>query len=586
MTTASALRQATMARFAPPPRLKLSTWIESNIRLPPESAVPGAMRLWPYQREIADAISDPTIERVTLVKSIRIGFTALLTGAIGAFCVNEPSAILVLLPTQADCRDYWVSDCEPVFAASPALARALAADRKEGARDTLTSKRFAGGSLKIVAAKAPRNLRRHTARVLLIDEADGMEQTAEGDPIKLVEGRTLNFKNRKIVIGSTPTFQDTSAVLASYEASDQRVFEVPCPSCGAFTEIMWGNIVWPPDDPSAAAFECPHCKTLIDERHKAVMVGRGQWRATKPEVRGHAGFRLNSLVSLLANASWAKLVAEFLIAKDDPSLLQPFTNTVLGQGWSTPSMINESALMARAESFDLDHIPREVLIVTAGADVQDDRVEISIVGWTRENEALILAHVVIWGGYQDQATWNEVDELLLRSRWNHPHGGSIRIDAAIIDASDGDHYDQVVRFCFPRMNRRVFAGKGAGGARPSFQPTKGKQGLGKLVIVGVDGLKNRIFDCLQRGRGIRFSRSLEPVYYEQLAGERRVVRYVRGQPTRRFERIGRARNEALDALVYAFAVRSAVPVSFDRRESELRGTAGPRRSLASQLAKW
>jgi hypothetical protein len=28
----------------------------------------GAVRLWPFQREIADAISDPDIERITLVK--------------------------------------------------------------------------------------------------------------------------------------------------------------------------------------------------------------------------------------------------------------------------------------------------------------------------------------------------------------------------------------------------------------------------------------------------------------------------------------------------------------------------------------
>ena len=45
--------------------------------------LPGRVRLWPYQREIADAISDPLIERVTLVKPVRVGFTTLLTGAIG-----------------------------------------------------------------------------------------------------------------------------------------------------------------------------------------------------------------------------------------------------------------------------------------------------------------------------------------------------------------------------------------------------------------------------------------------------------------------------------------------------------------------
>ena len=39
---------------------RLSEWIEANVRLPEGvNALPGAVRLWPYQREIADAISDP-----------------------------------------------------------------------------------------------------------------------------------------------------------------------------------------------------------------------------------------------------------------------------------------------------------------------------------------------------------------------------------------------------------------------------------------------------------------------------------------------------------------------------------------------
>jgi phage terminase large subunit GpA-like protein len=573
------------AAFTPPPKLKLSEWLESHIHLPAgSSAVPGALRLWPWQRQIADAISDPLVERVSLVKAARVGFTTLLTGAIGSFVANDPAPILVLLPTEADARDYMVSDIEPIFSASPALAKALAADRgPEADRDTLTSKRFPGGSLKIVAAKSPRNLRRHTTRILLIDEADAMEPGAEGDPIRLGEMRTLTFANRKIIIGSTPIFEDTSAVIRAYGESDQRVFEVPCPECGAFHEIMWGDIEWTDGEPETAAYRCPDCKVLIAERHKAQMVSAGQWRRTKPEVEGHAGFRLNSLVSLLANARWGTLAKEFLSAKSDPARLQSFTNTILGQGWSTPSMISESVLASRAEPFDLNAIPSEVLIVTAGCDVQDDRVEISVVGWTRESVACVLGHFTVWGSFQDDSTWLEVDELL-RSRWRHPHGGQLKIDAACVDGSDGDHHDKVLNFCFPRMSRRVFASKGLYGARPAFQMQKGKRIGAKLALIGVDGLKNVIFDRLQRGRGIRFSNSLEPVYYEQLASERRVVRYVRGQPARRFERIGKARNEALDCLVYAFAARTPVKVAFDYREADLRGKAAPPISIGKLLA--
>jgi phage terminase large subunit GpA-like protein len=125
--------------------------------------------------------------------------------------------------------------------------------------------------------------------------------------------------------------------------------------------------------------------------------------------------------------------------------------------------------------------------------------------------------------------------------------------------------------------------KGVFGSRPGFAIAKGKKVGGRLAIIGVDVLKATVFDRLQRGRTIRFLNTLEPSYFEQLASERRVVRYKRGQPVRRFERISaRARAEALDALVYAFAARQAVTITFDRREAELRRTA-VRRSMASML---
>ena len=572
-----------MRALIPPPRLPLSQWIERSVHLPSTSAAPGPMRLWKYQREIADAISDPAIERVTVVKSSRIGFTSLLVGAVGNFVVNEPSPIICLLPTEFDARDFVVSDIEPCFAASPVLRLALSPDRGDADRDTLTSKRFTGGSLKIIAAKAPRNLRRHTARILLIDEADAMEIGAEGSPITLATRRTLSFANRLIVIGSTPVFSDTSAVLRAYGESDQRIYEVACVSCGAATEIQWAHIEWEPDRPDTSAFRCPHCKALVEERRKAGMVEAGQWRATKPEVRGHAGFRINALISPLANAAWGKLAAEFLAAKDDPSELQTFSNTILGQGWTSPSMVDESTLAGRAEPFDLSNILPEVLTLEVGGDVQDDRIEASVVGWSRDNTAFVLGHFVIWGSFTDASTWDELEELL-RTTWKHPFGGRLKIDAACIDAGDGDHYDAVMNFCVPKLRRRVFPIKGMYGARPGFAMAKGKKVGNKLALVGVDTLKNVIFERLQRGRGIRFSQSLEPVYYEQLAAERRVVRYARGMPVRRFERTGRTRAEALDCLVYAFAARQAVPIAFDRREAELRGSPLERRSIGSMLA--
>lgn len=580
MTTLAEVCITALRSLVPPPRLQLAEWIQANLVLPSDvSAQPGPIRQWPWQIEIANAISDPGIERISLCKPVRVGFT-LLTAAVASYVANEPCSVLVLLPTESDARDFVVSDLEPTFNATPAVRGLLSSDMADGeARNTLLHRRYGGGSI-----KAPRNLRRHNAKVLLIDECDAMQVSAEGSPIKLAERRTLSFPDRKIVLGSTPLYSETSHVLKSYSESDQRVFEIPCSVCGVFVEVLWEHIEWPPGEPTEAAFRCPHCHELVHERHKPNMVSAGRWRITRPEVQGHAGFRLNSLISLLANASWGKLAVEFLAAKDDPSLLQVFVNTYLGQGWTEAgSEIDETTLRSRAERFDLNYIPASVLIITIGADTQDDRIEAVVCGWTRHGECLVLGYFTIWGSFTDDATWDEFDELL-KTRWKHPFGGLLKVDATVVDAGDGDHFDQVLKFANPRMGRRVFAGKGMAGNRPGFAMAKGKRIGGKLAIIGVDVLKSTIFEKLQRGSTIRFSDSLEPVFFEQLASERRVIRYVRGQPVRRFERIStRARAEALDAMVYAFAARQAVTVSYDGRERALHGE--PKKSFAVMLPR-
>jgi phage terminase large subunit GpA-like protein len=95
MIAVEEIRDRALAALRPPPRLRLSDWIEAELRLPEgTSALPGRVRLFPFPRGIADAISDPLIERITLVKPARLGFTTLLTAAIGAYVANEPCAVL------------------------------------------------------------------------------------------------------------------------------------------------------------------------------------------------------------------------------------------------------------------------------------------------------------------------------------------------------------------------------------------------------------------------------------------------------------------------------------------------------------
>lgn len=152
-----------LSQLRPPPRLPLSQWIEGGKKKGlclPDGLVaePGPIRLWAFQREIADAIGDPTIPRVTVKKCVRVGYTTILVGAIAGHVVNDPAPIMVLLPTEADGRNFVVSDLEPIFEASPVVAGVLATEADETGRNTMRYRRFPGGSLKINAARSPRKL--------------------------------------------------------------------------------------------------------------------------------------------------------------------------------------------------------------------------------------------------------------------------------------------------------------------------------------------------------------------------------------------------------------------------------------------
>jgi phage terminase large subunit GpA-like protein len=315
------------------------------------------------------------------------------------------------------------------------------------------------------------------------------------------------------------------------------------------------------------------------------MIMQGRWRATSGAANGgHAGFRLNSLVSLLPNASWGKLAADFLAKKDDPERLKTFVNRFLAQGWrDDANALDEAELAARAEDFGLDKIPAEVIAMTAGCDVQGDRIEVTLIGWSKDNDAFVLAHTLVWGAPDDSATWGELDALL-RNQWPHPYGGNLRIDATVIDS--GNWTDRVYAFCFPRLSRRIMAGKGAPGARQALQMSQSKMRGGRVFLVGVDTIKASLFNRLARGKSIRFSNSLEPVFYEQLTAERKVIRYYRGRPITRWERKPGARAEALDCMVYAIAARNGVRIKIDEREDALKEVKVPPQMPRVIRSKW
>jgi len=574
----------------PHARVTLPEWAARNVYLSARSApVPGFMQPWPYQREILQVISDRSIPRVSVIKPTRIGYTKCIIAALAYWASERPSSVLFLNPTEDDCRRVSRDEIEPLFSESPALEGLLSNDGMGwsgfGDRDSMKSKYFkSGATLKIVAARSPRNLRSHDCRILLMDEIDAMEVTPEGDPIELAIRRTLAHADRKIIAGSTPTLEGLSIIERLYRESDKRIFEVPCPHCSAPFEMLWEHVAWPHRKPREAYLACPNCGCVIEHSFKASMVARGQWRATAPEIFGHAGFRLNALVSPFENVSWGALAEDFVKAKNDPAVLQVFTNTSLGQTYKlTIDSIDAMSLQARVERFDLDHMPAEICLITCGCDVQHDRIECALVGWALNGQRFILGHHVIHGSTIEDTTWSALDRFL-KSKWTHPHGWQIGVDACAIDSGGGGsgpeaRTPQVYKFCDPRAWRHIYAIKGVGGEhRPQWKQSFSMHvHANRLFLIGVDPLKSEVLERLaappfldsngssvveetatRNPKAFRLSDSLSEQFFEQLAAERRRKTYVHNRERIEFWPVSRgARTEALDCLIYACAVRAA-----------------------------
>ncbi|HMQ91517.1 MAG TPA: phage terminase large subunit family protein [Amaricoccus sp.] len=582
------LRRETLALLRPPPRLDLGEWIESNISLPAAiAAVPGRVRLSPQQRGIARSMGDPDVPRVTVLKSARVGYSTLLGGYIAYRASCAPGALLAVLPAESDARTFIASLLEPIVDSSPAVRGVL--DRDLTGRDNMTFRAFPGGNLRVVSAGAPRNLRAVYADTVIFDETDAfpIDSGGEGDPVKLAERRAFTATRPKLILGSTPVDEATSRVWREWQASDQRVFEARCPHCSEFAEITWSGITWLPDRPDTAFWTCPANGCAVHEgAEKRTAIEAGRWRATRPEVVGHHGYRLNALSSLLPAAAWPLLGTEWLEAKKAPETLRVFVNTLLGEVWrDADTGPDEHELAARAEPIGLDRMPAEILWLTAGVDVQDDRLEVAIVGHQRDGEAAVLAHRVLWGPIDCDAVWRDLDDLL-RETWAHPTAGArIGIAAAAVDGSDVDHLPHVDAFCRGRFGRRVVRIKGAAGfTRAPFQ--RSTQKGAPWYIVGVDGLKAALLNRLGRPGMVRFSDSLGPEFFEQLCSEHLVTKYSRGRPVRRFERLKGARAEALDATVYALAVKTLIGQPVDAREAELATQAAPKPAPRVARSQW
>lgn len=553
------LFQKIASLVAPPPKLKVSEWADKERVLSQESSAEYGR--WntdraPYQREIMNALNDASVEDIIVMSSSQVGKSEILNNIIGYFIDYDPAPMLLVMPTLEMAESYSKDRLAAMIRDTPALNKKVSDAKARDGNNTLLHKKFAGGHISLVGANSPASLASRPIRIVLADEVDRFPASAgaEGDPLSLAHKRTKTFWNRKRVSVSTPTIKGASRIEAEYEESTMEQWCVSCPSCGKFQPYEWTQIRFEP-----VGMECAHCK----EHHTEVewKSRPGEWIARKPGT-SKRGFHMNALTSPWE--SWTKIIAEFKEAKrKGTETLKTWKNTTLGESWEENSNEQDHAkLVARRERYNCD-IPDEVLVLTAGVDVQDDRLEVEIVGWGPDEISWGISYKIFYGDPGQSAVWEQLDAYL-QKEWLCNDGSKLLVSATCVDS--GGHYtSEVYDFCKEREHQRVFAIKGKGGSGVAYinKPSKvGRQNV-HLFTLGVNEGKDLIYTRLRNDFEdkpgychfpIEQEKGYDEAFFIGLTSEYKKIRWVNGVPRHDWvKRSSNVRNEPLDLRNYATA---------------------------------
>ncbi|WP_275076877.1 phage terminase large subunit family protein [Providencia rettgeri] len=610
--------------WTPPPRISVPDWADRYRKLAKEAGSTSGS--WQTDTvEIARgpmlSVTESGVHTITVMCCTQLMKTALLENVFGYFAHLDPCPMLLLQPKEDAAEQFSKERITPLIRVTPALRKVIGANKQKTSKETLLYKSFPGGFLALAGAGSPDNLARRPIRVLLADEVDKYPITREGDPITLAEERTATFGlNWLSVRACSPTVEDESRIAASYEDSDQRRASLACPHCGhrQFPDFF-KHVHWPKEgekhQPNLALIYCESCGAGWSEGERLRALRTIRWHQTKPfECCGsrhsplndydqawhnddetavdkvwkwseserhavyraicpdcgglgvsniHAGYQASKLFSPWQKDKPSDIAQKYLKAKGDPDRELAWWNTQMGlphrpnYGKKLPI----DALLARREVYDAE-IPMGVVVLTAGIDTQNDRLEIEVVGWGKDEESWSISFDVIEGDLETAEPWTRLDAYL-KQIWRRADGRGFTIMAACHD-SGGNHTQKVYEFAKERLGRRIWAIKGesaTNGKRspiwPNKRPTPKNRSQFKPIIIGVNSAKDSIRSRLhieERGPGyMHFPVDRDIGYFSQLTSERLIMKEAAGQRYSVWELPHGKANEALDCRVYAYA---------------------------------
>lgn len=602
--SAEAILDRVMAEvFKVEPPITVDAWADQNRIVRTASGMePWSTDKTPYLREPMRAWTDPAVDRIVLMFGSQIGKTEMLINCLMYDADRQPIDAMVVLSTEGQARKVVQERLIPSVQATKSIG--LVGRVRDMTLDRL---KFTRSTVHFGWAKSTATLKSVPVGRLILDEIDEYPD----DAVSLARERVKAADTVKEINTSTPSVEG-EGIHAAYLTGDQRRFWVPCPHCGLFQTLRFRNLTWgvqetddegkttvrsgsacSPDEVEATAhYICARCGDRIFNYHKPQMLKAGVWvpkgqrittdESGEPAISGEPDFpnarvrsyQLSSLYSPFNNASFGKMARAF--AECGFRVTRTFANGWIGEPYSQRGQRIEVKSL-RPICRDLDEggykrgeLPSDqaILAITAGVDVQSDRVIYEIVGWTDGGATCVLldeGELVCPEG----SGLGVLDSIRLRTIDGKP------VRFMVIDSGHraGEVYAYCERYrtCYPIKGTSAktmapYRWSSINKMPPGFGGGRSIAGGGlNLLVVDTDHYKGELYGRLKQAIdaasigqtiGCSFFADVPEDYLLELTAEHRII-------DKRGRRIwtmrpGRSANHRMDIRVYSLALMDAL----------------------------
>lgn len=572
-----------------PEPMTCNEWAEKNFYLSPESSnTSGRWVSTKPQMGILNMMGNDSIEKLDFFKSARFGGTKMLVIANGYAIEHKMRNVGFYQPTATDASGFVKNEIDPAIRDCPAWSDRLRSSSDKSPLNTLDFKAFTGCNAYYKGGHSPNSFRRLTLDLVMLDELDGFQADIgkEGDATTLSWGRVKNSIFKKQIQISTPTITGFSLIEKNAAlAADTLEFKVECPHCGTFNAIEWGGpdvphgLKWQNRDPKTVLHYCRDCGSGWGNHLLHSVCENGYWE-------GPAGFKTYDGIEFTLNGEpcdpprhvaikcwtayspfspWSQIVEEWYDAQGDSAKLQAFTNTTLGRTWDIEyaGSITKETISSMLRTQDLSSTTG----ITAGVDIQDDRIEIQYVAHDLMGNSTVLDYIILRGDMTRPDIYVEMGKDIINAKFLVRPDVEMGVVCAAID-TQGHHTSSVHKFLIQNRKSRIFIGiNGSGTAtyeisdKPSsYKGVKNSE----YWSIGVNTIKQNLFSMIRNhdedknAYRIWSEAKLPEDYPDQLTSEKMEVKRTNGLDRVVFTNEKGRRNEALDTLVYAIAAKAYV----------------------------